>query len=105
MARPPLARADIENLNIDHLREFYQRYYQADNAALIITGSFDVAKMPAFLLGDNLNKDRDFDWQVKPEDQAKRLTGLEVNRVIAGYCPPLKWSRVIAGDFAADKPQ
>ena len=58
-------------------------------------------KSLAFLMGDNLNKDRNFDWQAQLEDQAKRLTSVEVNRVIASYCQPLKWNRVIAGDFAA----
>ena len=61
-------------------------------------------KSLAFLIGDNLNEDRNFDWQANLEAKAKRLTAQEVNRVIASYCQPLKWSRVIAGDFATNKP-
>ena len=36
------ARADIENVPIDRLRDFYKKYYQPDNAILVIAGSFEV---------------------------------------------------------------
>ena len=35
------ARADVENVNIAHLQAFYRKYYQPDNAALIVAGHFD----------------------------------------------------------------
>ncbi len=35
------ARADIENVPIERLQNFYRRYYQPDNAMVIISGSFD----------------------------------------------------------------
>ncbi|MBV1774952.1 insulinase family protein [Burkholderiaceae bacterium DAT-1] len=38
------ARTDVENVNIDHLQAFYRKYYQPDNAVLIVTGKFDEAK-------------------------------------------------------------
>ena len=38
------ARADVENVNIEHLQAFYRKYYQPDNAVLIVTGKFDPAK-------------------------------------------------------------
>lgn len=38
------ARSDVENVNIEHLQNFYHKYYQPDNAALIVTGKFDEAK-------------------------------------------------------------
>lgn len=38
------ARSDVENVDIDQLRAFYDEYYQPDNAVLIVTGSFDVAQ-------------------------------------------------------------
>ena len=38
------ARSDVENVNIAHLQEFYRRYYQPDNATLIVSGKFDSAK-------------------------------------------------------------
>ncbi len=38
------ARSDIENVPIDRLQAFYRRYYQPDNAALLVAGKFDEAK-------------------------------------------------------------
>ena len=36
------ARADIENVPLDRLRAFYRKYYQPDNAVLIVAGRFDL---------------------------------------------------------------
>ncbi|MEI8323877.1 MAG: pitrilysin family protein [Betaproteobacteria bacterium] len=60
-------------------------------------------KSLAYLIDDNLEKNRNFDWQARLEGQAKRLSNTEVNRVIALYLQPQKWSTVIAGDFASAK--
>lgn len=38
------ARSDVENVDIAQLRTFYHRYYQPDNAVLIVTGQFDPAQ-------------------------------------------------------------
>jgi len=38
------ARADVENVNIEHLQAFYRKYYQPDNSVVIVTGKFDEAK-------------------------------------------------------------
>jgi zinc protease len=38
------ARSDIENVDIAHLKAFYQTYYQPDNATLLISGKIDEAK-------------------------------------------------------------
>ncbi|MDR3682846.1 MAG: pitrilysin family protein, partial [Geothrix sp.] len=35
------ARSDIEHVNVDHLRAFYRKYYQPDNAVLLVAGQFD----------------------------------------------------------------
>ena len=35
------ARSDVEHVGIEPLRAFYHRYYQPDNATLIVTGRFD----------------------------------------------------------------
>ncbi|MEY2776791.1 MAG: hypothetical protein RLY30_889 [Pseudomonadota bacterium] len=35
------ARSDVEGVSIDRLRAFYQRYYQPDNATLVISGKFN----------------------------------------------------------------
>ena len=38
------ARADIENVPIERLQAFYRRYYQPDNAVLVVAGKFDEAQ-------------------------------------------------------------
>ena len=37
-------RADIERVPIDSLKRFYKKYYQPDNAMLVVAGSFDEKK-------------------------------------------------------------
>lgn len=39
------ARSDIEQVNIPRLRAFYKKYYQPDNATLIVAGRFDEARV------------------------------------------------------------
>ncbi|MFN7793166.1 MAG: M16 family metallopeptidase, partial [Cyclobacteriaceae bacterium] len=38
------ARADVENVPIEKLQAFYKKYYQPDNAVLLVAGKFDEAK-------------------------------------------------------------
>jgi len=38
------SRADLENVPIDRLQDFYRRYYQPDNAVLVVAGKIDEAK-------------------------------------------------------------
>jgi len=38
------ARSDIEHVPIDRLQAFYHRYYQPDNAVLLVAGKFDEPK-------------------------------------------------------------
>ena len=38
------ARSDLENVPIQRLKAFYKRYYQPDNAVLLVAGKFDEAK-------------------------------------------------------------
>ena len=37
-------RSDIERVPVDNLRAFYKKYYQADNAMLVVAGKFDEKK-------------------------------------------------------------
>jgi zinc protease len=37
-------RSDIERVPIENLQDFYKRYYQPDNAVVIVAGKFDEAK-------------------------------------------------------------
>ena len=39
------ARSDIEQVNIPRLRAFYQKYYQPDNAMLMVAGKFEEGKI------------------------------------------------------------
>ncbi len=39
------ARSDVENVDIARLQAFYRRYYQPDNATLIVSGKFDTAQV------------------------------------------------------------
>jgi len=39
------ARADVENVDIPRLQEFYRKYYQPDNATLIVSGKFPREKI------------------------------------------------------------
>jgi len=38
-------RSDIERVPIDNLRAFYRKYYQPDNALLVVAGKYDEAKV------------------------------------------------------------
>ncbi len=42
-------RTDIERVPIDNLQEFYRKFYQPDNAMLVIAGKFDAAKALQFV--------------------------------------------------------
>lgn len=43
------ARADIENVPIERLKAYYQRYYQPDNAVLTVAGKFDLNRTLALV--------------------------------------------------------
>lgn len=42
-------RADIERVPVENLRNFYKKYYQPDNAMLVIAGQFEPAKALEFV--------------------------------------------------------
>lgn len=46
------ARSDVEHVGIDPLRAFYHRYYQPDNATLIVTGRFDTRQALQWIAQD-----------------------------------------------------
>jgi len=43
------SKDDIERVPIDNLKAFYQKYYQPDNAVLLVAGKFDPAKTLALV--------------------------------------------------------
>jgi zinc protease len=48
--RPTIGtRSDIENVPIERLQAFYRKYYQPDNAMLVVAGKFDPAKTIALI--------------------------------------------------------
>jgi zinc protease len=49
------ARSDVENVNIAHLQAFYRKYYQPDNATLVVAGRFDESKTLA-IIADTFGK-------------------------------------------------
>ncbi len=44
------ARADVENVPIERLQAFYRKYYQPDNAQLVIAGQFDTDEALALVV-------------------------------------------------------
>jgi zinc protease len=43
------ARSDVEGVKIENLQGFYRKYYQPDNAVLMVAGKFDVSKTLALI--------------------------------------------------------
>jgi zinc protease len=54
------ARSDIENVPVERLRDFYRRYYQPDNAMVILSGNFEPEKALSLI-------EREFGAIEKPE--------------------------------------
>ncbi|CAM5779452.1 pitrilysin family protein [Castellaniella caeni] len=46
------ARSDVEHVDVTQLRAFYHRYYQPDNATLIVTGRFDAGQVLQWIADD-----------------------------------------------------
>lgn len=42
-------RTDIERVPVDNLREFYKKYYQPDNAMVVVAGKFDEEKAKEYI--------------------------------------------------------
>jgi len=60
------ARSDIENVPIDRLQAFYRKYYQPDNAVLLVAGKIDEAKTLALV-------DQYFSAIQKPEREIPKI--------------------------------
>jgi zinc protease len=93
------SRADIEKVPIDRLAAFYKKYYQPDNAVLVIAGQFDASKALAYVaetLGKIPRPTRKLDetYTVEPAQDGERF--VELRRVgdnpvimIAWHAPAL----------------
>jgi zinc protease len=63
------ARADLENVPIERLQAFYRRYYQPDNAVLVVAGKFDEDRARAIIaekFGAIPRPDRTGDMRIWP---------------------------------------
>ena len=70
-------RSDIENVKIENLQAFYRRYYQPDNAVLLIAGKFDEARALAWIqeyFGAIPRPQRELPglWTVEPAQDGER---------------------------------
>lgn len=100
------SRADIEKVPIANLKAFYDKYYQPDNAMLVVAGKFDPAEALALIeqiYGPIPKPSRALDpsWTVEPVQDGERSVTLRRNGenhiVLAAY-------HMVAGphpDFAA----
>lgn len=64
------ARSDVENVDIARLQAFYRRYYQPDNATLIVSGKFEPTKVLGWI-------QKDFGKIARPKRVLPRLYTLD----------------------------
>ena len=74
-------RADIERVPIDNLQRFYRKYYQPDNAMLVVAGKFDTEnalELSEKYFGTIANPDRELDktYTEEPPQDGERLVTL-----------------------------
>ena len=88
------ARSDVEHVNIAHLQAFYHRYYQPDNAVLLVAGKLDEPKVLSqinALFGGLPKPTRVIEkqWTVEPTQDGERSVTIRrvggVPVVVAGY--------------------
>ncbi len=100
------ARSDVEHVNIAHLQAFYHRYYQPDNATLVVAGAFDAPRAlarVASLFGALPRPTRTLEaaWTVEPVQEGERSVTLRrpggLQGLYLGYHVP----GMTGGDFAA----
>ncbi|HJV22590.1 MAG TPA: pitrilysin family protein [Holophagaceae bacterium] len=91
------ARADVEHVNIAHLRAFYEKFYQPDNAVFIVAGKIDEAKTLALVnetLGRIPKPSRVIEktWTLDPTQDGDRLVNIrrvgDVQMLMAAYHTP-----------------
>ena len=88
------SRADIEKVPIERLAAFYKKYYQPDNAVLVIAGRFDEAKalaMVAETLGAIPRPTRKLEepYTVEPAQDGERF--VELRRTGANQAVMAAW--------------
>ncbi len=90
-------RSDIENVGIENLRGFYKKYYQPDNATLLIGGKFDPEKTLKLIVdafGPIAKPTRALPtlWTVEPQQDGERTFTVrragDVQIILAGFKTP-----------------
>jgi len=86
--------ADIEKVPIDRLADFYRKYYQPDNAVLVIAGQFDPAKTLTYVaqtVGAIPRPTRKLDetYTVEPTQDGERY--VELRRVGTNQAIMIAW--------------
>jgi len=74
-------RSDIERVPVENLQAFYRKYYQPDNAMVVVAGQFDEARALAFIdtyFGAIPRPQRQLDttYTEEPEQDGERLVTL-----------------------------
>jgi zinc protease len=91
------ARSDIENVRIENLQAFYRKFYQPDNATLVVAGKFDEAKtlkliQEKFGVIPKPTRVLEPTWTTEPIQDGERKVTLrrvgDVQLVMAGYHGP-----------------
>ena len=91
------ARSDVENVKIENLQAFYRKFYQPDNATLIVAGKFDEAKTLDLInkkFGVIPKPSRVIEplWTTEPPQDGERLVTVrrvgDTQYVMAGYHVP-----------------
>lgn len=100
------ARSDVENVKLENLRAFYRKYYQPDNATLIVAGKIDEAKtldliQKKFGALPKPARKLEATWTVEPTQEGERQVVLrrlaETQSVMVAYHVP----QVAHPDFPA----
>jgi zinc protease len=94
------SKEDIEKVPVDRLEAFYHKYYQPDNAVLVITGRLDESKTLAYVadtLGRIPRPTRQLDqtYTVEPPQDGERFVALR--RVGEGQEVIIAWHAPSAG--------
>src|SRR5580704_4802896 len=103
--------ADIEKVPIDRLAAFYQKYYQPDNAVLIVGGQFDEAKTLT-MIADSVGKiprparKLDTTYTTEPAQDGERTVelrrvGNNQNLILAYHGPAMAHPDAAALEVAA----
>ena len=109
------ALSDVENVHIERLHAFYRKYYQPDNAVLVVAGGFDPERAVALIeekfgplpRPDRSGVNRLFEtYTVEPTQDGERTVTLRrvggVQHVIAAYhVPPGSHEEYAAVDLLA----